>query len=130
MSLLAKIEAILYLKGQSLSIAGLAELAGCDRTEVEEALIQLMSDYAHRDSALEVVETDSGYSLQLREAYRSLMQKLSSTGVRSWGIKNFSRDRPQGWHYPNRFSRIKRVRSLSTSHRTRRTGICSETQTS
>ena len=74
MSLLAKIEAILYLKGQSLSIAGLAELAGCDRTEVEEALIQLMSDYAHRDSALEVVETDSGYSLQLREAYRSLMQ--------------------------------------------------------
>jgi segregation and condensation protein B len=76
MSLLAKIEAILYLKGQSLSIAGLAELAGCDRTQVEEALIQLMSDYAHRDSALEVVETDSGYSLQLREAYRSLMQSL------------------------------------------------------
>lgn len=76
MSLLAKIEAILYLKGQPLSIAGLAELAGCDRTEVEEALIQLMSDYAHRDSALEVVETDSGYSLQLREAYRSLMHSL------------------------------------------------------
>ncbi|MBE9143847.1 SMC-Scp complex subunit ScpB [Planktothrix mougeotii] len=76
MSLLAKIEAILYLKGQPLSIGGLAELARCDRKEVEEALIQLMSDYAHRDSALEVVETDSGYTLQLREAYMELMHTL------------------------------------------------------
>lgn len=78
MSLLAKIEAILYLKGQPLALGDLAEIAKCDRTEVEDALIQLMSDYAHRDSALEVVETDTGYSLQLRETYTELMQTLVS----------------------------------------------------
>jgi hypothetical protein len=56
MRLATKIEAILYLKGQPLSLAELAESTKCDRTEVEEALIELMDDYAHRDSALEIAE--------------------------------------------------------------------------
>ncbi|NJO53052.1 MAG: SMC-Scp complex subunit ScpB [Leptolyngbyaceae cyanobacterium RM2_2_4] len=59
MSLLAsKIEAILYLKGQPLSIAQIAEYAGCDKDAAEEGLIELMADYAHRDSALEIAETN------------------------------------------------------------------------
>jgi segregation and condensation protein B len=70
------IEAILYLKGQPLSIADIAELAGCDKDAVTDALIELMADYAHRDSALEVVETPSGYSLQLRSAFHDLLQEL------------------------------------------------------
>lgn len=70
------IEAILYLKGQPLSVEELVEYAGCDRADVEEALMELMSDYAHRSSALEVVETPTGYSLQLRESYQNLMHRL------------------------------------------------------
>lgn len=70
------IEAILYLKGKPLSIADIAELAGCDKDAVTDALIELMADYAHRDSALEVVETPSGYSLQLRSAFHELLQEL------------------------------------------------------
>lgn len=76
MRLATKIEAILYLKGQPLSLGELAECAGCDRSEVEDAMIELMSDYAHRDSALEVIETPTGYSLQLRSLYQNLMQDL------------------------------------------------------
>ncbi len=74
--LATRIEAILYLKGQPLSIAEIAELAGCDRNEAEDALIELMSDYARRDSALEVVEVPSGYSLQLRSAFQDLLQSI------------------------------------------------------
>lgn len=70
------IEAILYLRAQPLSIAAIAESAGCDRQTVEESLIDLMDDYAHRDSALEVIETENGYSLQLREAFQDLVQSL------------------------------------------------------
>jgi len=70
------IEAILYLKGQPVSIAEIAEIAKCDRTEAKDAIIELMSDSARRDSALEVVETPTGYSLQLREEFASLMQTL------------------------------------------------------
>lgn len=72
-----KIEAILYLKGQPLSLAELAEHAGCDRTTVEDGLLELIDDYAHRDSALEVVETANGcYSLQLRSNFQELVQTL------------------------------------------------------
>jgi segregation and condensation protein B len=70
------IEAILYLKGKPLSIADIAELAGCDKDAVTDALIELMADYAHRDSALEVLETPTGYSLQLRSAFHDLLQEL------------------------------------------------------
>ncbi|MFM7471260.1 MAG: SMC-Scp complex subunit ScpB [Nodosilinea sp.] len=75
-SLATTIEAILYLKGQPLSIAKLAELARSDRQAVEEGLIQLMDDYAHRDGALEIVETLEGYCLQLKERYRFLVDML------------------------------------------------------
>lgn len=74
MRLATKIEAILYLKGQPLSLAELAEATKCDRTEVEEALIELMDDYAHRDSALEIAENPTGYSLQLRATFQELIQ--------------------------------------------------------
>lgn len=70
------IEAILYLKAQPLSLSKIVEYAQCDRTEAEDALIELMQDYAHRDSALEIVETDHGFSLQLRQTYRNMVNTL------------------------------------------------------
>lgn len=76
MHLAAKIEAILYLKGQPLSVAEIAEYAGCDRATAEEGLIELLNDYAHRESALEVVETSVGYSLQLKSGFQELVQAL------------------------------------------------------
>ncbi len=76
LSLATKIEAILYLKGQPLSIAEIAECAGCDRATAEEGLIELIDDYAHRNSALVVVETPVGYSLQLRSGFQELVQTM------------------------------------------------------
>lgn len=75
-SLASKIEAILYLKGQPLSLAEIADFAECNKKAAREAAIALMNDYAHRDSALEIVETNQGYTLQLRESFQSLVQKL------------------------------------------------------
>ena len=76
MSLASKIEAILYLKAQPLSIAQIAECANCSRREAEEGLLSLINDYTHRDSALEVIETPEGFCLQLREAYQDLVQTM------------------------------------------------------
>jgi len=70
------IEAVLYLKAQPLALSAIAEYAGCDRTTAEAALMELMDDYAHRDSALEIMETEDGYSFQLREAFQDLIQNL------------------------------------------------------
>ena len=75
-SLSSKIEAILYLKAQPLSIARIAEYASCERDTAAAALLQLMADYTHRDGALEVIETPDGYCMQLRESFHSLIQQL------------------------------------------------------
>ncbi|MBW4420668.1 MAG: SMC-Scp complex subunit ScpB [Myxacorys californica WJT36-NPBG1] len=79
--LASTIEAILYLKAQPLSIAQISEFAGCDRKTTEEGLLELMGDYAHRDTALEVVDTGKGYTLQLRESYQNLVHALIPADV-------------------------------------------------
>lgn len=71
-----KIEAILYLKGQAMSLDKIAEYAGCDRPTVEEGLLDLLADYSHRDSALEIVETNTGFALRLKPEFTALVQKI------------------------------------------------------
>ncbi|MEM8804599.1 MAG: SMC-Scp complex subunit ScpB [Cyanobacteria bacterium P01_G01_bin.38] len=71
-----KIEAILYLKARALKIDKIAEYAGCDRETAEEGLIELMGEYAHREGALEIAETESGYSLQLKTPFKPLVDEL------------------------------------------------------
>ena len=75
-SLSSKIEAILYLKGQPLSISEIAEIAKSERGQVKDALMELMSEYAHRNTALEVVKTEKGYSLQLKSTFAELIESL------------------------------------------------------
>ena len=76
MKLATKIEAILYIKGKPLSLEEITTYLECDREMAEDALIELMHDYAHRDSALEIVENPTGYSLQLKSIYENLLKEL------------------------------------------------------
>ncbi|MCP9941124.1 MULTISPECIES: SMC-Scp complex subunit ScpB [Synechococcales] len=76
LSLPARMEAILYLKGRPLSLAELAEIAAVGREEAELGLITLITDYAHRDTALEVRQEGNRYSLQLRDGLGDLVQNL------------------------------------------------------
>jgi segregation and condensation protein B len=72
----ARLEAILYLKGRPMGLAELASLSGMEREDVEMALITLMADYAHRDTALEIFQDGQTYSLQLRQGLSDLVQVL------------------------------------------------------
>lgn len=87
MKLATKIEAIIYIKGRPLSVEEIyvylhqqesdaSKIAQSDRELIEDGLIELMNDYAHRDSALEIVETETGYSLQLKKEYEYLLREL------------------------------------------------------
>jgi segregation and condensation protein B len=72
----ARLEAILYLKGRPMSLSELASLSGLDPEDAEMALITLMADYAHRDTALEIFQDGQTYSLQLRQGLNDLVQVL------------------------------------------------------
>jgi segregation and condensation protein B len=88
--LASQIEAILYLKGQALNLAFIAECAGCDRDAAETAMMELMDDYAHRDSALEVVETPIGYTLQLRGSFQTLIDKMIPAEIGTGALRTLA----------------------------------------
>ena len=88
--LASQIEAILYLKGQPLDLAFIAECAGCDRDTAETAMMELMDDYAHRDSALEVVEVPNGYTLQLRGSFQALIEKMIPAEIGTGALRTLA----------------------------------------
>ena len=90
MKLATKIEAILYIKGQPLSLNDIATCLECEQEEVEDGLIDLMNDYAHRETALEIVETNLGYSLQLKLAYSNLLQSLIPTELGKGALRTLA----------------------------------------
>ena len=75
-SLAAKLEAILYLKGKPLRLNELAIYAQCTKQEAGDALIDLMEGFVERDSALEISETKEGYLLQLKPELKELVHTL------------------------------------------------------
>jgi segregation and condensation protein B len=64
------------LKGKPLTLGDLAEIAAVPRDEAELALVTLMADYAHRDTALEIHQEGQRYGLQLRDSLGDLVQSL------------------------------------------------------
>ena len=85
--LATKIEAIIYIKGRPVSLEEIfaclhqqttesSKISEADRASIEDGLIELMNDYARRNSALEIVETETGYTLQLKDEYEYLLQEL------------------------------------------------------
>ncbi|MDP7327113.1 MAG: SMC-Scp complex subunit ScpB [Prochlorococcaceae cyanobacterium ETNP7_MAG_30] len=75
-SLPARLEAILYLKGRPVSIKEMAELAQETEEHIEQALMALMAGYAQRDTALEIQENKGRYSLQLCTGLGELVHNL------------------------------------------------------
>lgn len=90
LQLATTIEAILYLKGQPLTIAEIATCASCNRQEAQTAILELMEVYAHRDTALEVVETSGGYSLQLRSLYQELVHNLVPAELKTGTLRTLA----------------------------------------
>jgi segregation and condensation protein B len=90
-SLAIQIEAILYLKGQPLNLEDLAKFAGCDADSAADGVIELMSNYAHRDSALEVIETaDRCYSLQLKESFKPLCDRIVPAEIGTGALRTLA----------------------------------------
>ncbi len=85
-----KIEAALFITGKALSLAEIAEIVETDPERVEEALGELIQDYAFReDSAMEVDDTD-GYILQVREEYSDVVNKMMPLEISAAELRTLS----------------------------------------
>ena len=75
-SLPARLEAILYLKGRPLSLQELSTLVGLSEPETEQGMLILIAGYAQRDTSLEIHQGNGRYSLQLRPGLGELVRDL------------------------------------------------------
>ena len=73
---MTKIEAVLYLKGKPVSKKNLSELTNSDINSVNEAIKQLSDKYSHSSSALEIINTNSLISLELKHSLNEYVEDL------------------------------------------------------
>jgi segregation and condensation protein B len=75
-ALKGQIEASLFLTSRALSVRDLAETIGAFSTDVETALMELLHDYACREGALEIDDSEDGYMLKVKDQYQPLVQRM------------------------------------------------------
>ena len=71
----SRIEAVLFVTAKVLQIKDIAEILEEDPEKVEEALLELIMDYASRDGALEI-DDENGYILQVKQEHLDIVEKL------------------------------------------------------
>ena len=71
----SRIEAVLFVTAKVLQINDIAEILEESPETVEEALLELIMDYASREGALEI-DDEQGYILQVKEDYEDIVEKL------------------------------------------------------
>lgn len=71
----SRIEAVLFVTAKALTLEEIATYLDKEPDEVEQALLDLIMDYASRDGALEI-DDENGYILQVREEYSDIVEKI------------------------------------------------------
>ncbi|MEM0951621.1 MAG: SMC-Scp complex subunit ScpB [Cyanobacteria bacterium P01_H01_bin.74] len=85
-----KVEAVLFLTAKALSLAEIAEHLKAPYADVELAMIELMGDFAMRESsALEIDDTD-GYILQVKEACADVVHAMMPLEISAAELRTLS----------------------------------------
>lgn len=86
----ARIEAVLFTTAQALSIKEIADILNEEDVEkTEEAMLELIMDYASRDGALEI-DDENGYILQVKEEHMDIVEKLCPVELKPAVLRTLS----------------------------------------
>lgn len=108
----SRIEAVLFTTAKVLQIKDIAEVLEEDAEKVEEALLDLIMDYASRDGALEIDDED-GYILQVKEEHLDIVEKLCPVELKPAVLKTLT---VIALKEPIRQSYLKELRSNAYEH--------------
>ena len=89
MSLKSKIEATLFVTGKAMKINEISEIIHAPTEDIEEALLDLIMDYASREGALEIDDED-GYIIQVKNEYSYIVEQLIPINISSSVLKTLS----------------------------------------
>tara|TARA_Y100000310_G_C20357768_1_gene657509 strand:- start:33 stop:614 length:582 start_codon:yes stop_codon:yes gene_type:complete len=82
---LKKLEAALFISAKYLGIMPLVELTDINPLLLKELIVKLQKEYGARDSALEIIERQGKYKMDVKEEYRKMINKIAT------GSAEFSR---------------------------------------
>ena len=85
----SRIEAVLFVTAKVLQINDIAEILGEEPDIVEEALLELIMDYASREGALEI-DDENGYILQVKQEHLDIVEKLCPVELRPPVLKTLT----------------------------------------
>ena len=85
----SRIEAVLFVTAKVLQINDIAEILGEEPDTVEEALLELIMDYASREGALEI-DDENGYILQVKQDHLDIVEKLCPVELRPPVLKTLT----------------------------------------
>lgn len=86
----ARIEAVLFTTAQALTLKDIADILNEEDVEkTEEAMLELIMDYASRDSALEI-DDENGYILQVKEEHMDIVEKLCPVELKPAVLRTLS----------------------------------------
>jgi segregation and condensation protein B len=75
MSLKSKVEAVLFITARAATPEEISVILNESVEDIEEALLDLIMDYASREGALEI-DDENGYIIQIRQEYMDIVEKL------------------------------------------------------
>ena len=108
----SKIEAILFITSKAMQPNEIAELLGIEEEQAQEALLDLMFDYASRDGALEIDDED-GYIIQVKAEHMDIVEKLCPVELSPAVIKTLT---VIALKEPIRQSYLKEIRPSAYEH--------------
>ncbi len=85
----SRIEAVLFTTAKALSAKEIGEILGVDEEKTEEALLDLIMDYASREGALEI-DDENGYILQVKEEHMDIVEKLCPVELKPAVLRTLS----------------------------------------
>ncbi len=83
-------EAALFASGSPLSTKEIARVLNANEEHTREAITQLKNEYEQRSSALEILEIDGKYVLQIRAEYSELVSQLAPRDISTPVLRTLS----------------------------------------
>ncbi len=88
-NLKSRIEAVLFITARAVSLDEIATILDEESEKIEEAILELIMDYASRDGALEI-DDENGYIIQVKEEHMDLVELLCPVDLKPATLRTLS----------------------------------------
>jgi segregation and condensation protein B len=89
MDLKSRIEAVLFVTGRAVDIKEISKILEEEEQNVEEAMLELITEYSSREGALEI-DDENGYIIQVKDEYMDIVEKLCPVDISNAVLKTLT----------------------------------------